>query len=109
MRVCCRYIVHFDEQERFGGAALRPLWNAISARMRALLPHACEVLREKLEDAGVRERLRSREARHVRSVGTHPMHVHPPPHACASMCTAHEPPRAGMCTRTAAGTSCPTT
>jgi hypothetical protein len=36
------YVVHFDEPDLFGSVALKPIWNTISSRMRALLPQACK-------------------------------------------------------------------
>lgn len=57
------YVVHFDEPNRFGG--LRPLWNELSGRMKAMLPRACAMMSEELERAGVRRRLLSAMAHHV--------------------------------------------
>ena len=56
------YVIHFDDLERFGGAALKPIWEGLSERMKALLPSSMESLSQALQDAGVRERLYSQAA-----------------------------------------------
>ena len=56
------YVIHFDDLERFGGAALKPIWEGLSERMKALLPSSMESLSQALRDAGVRERLYSQAA-----------------------------------------------
>lgn len=51
------YVVHMDSPAQFGGAALKPTWESISARMRDLMPSSMDKLKEALEKAHVRERL----------------------------------------------------
>ena len=51
------YVVHMDNPAQFGAAALKPIWESISARMRDLMPAAMNELKEALEKANVRERL----------------------------------------------------
>jgi hypothetical protein len=46
-----------DSPAQFGGAALKPTWESISARLRDLMPSAMGELQEALEKACVRERL----------------------------------------------------
>ena len=51
------YVVHFDHPEKFGSGVVKPIFNAISARLHALLPSATSRLAAALEHARVRERL----------------------------------------------------
>lgn len=60
------YVVHMDE-DRFTGAPIKRLWNAMSARMHALLPQASAAMVEALREAKVRERLYSTQAGNVLS------------------------------------------
>ena len=61
------YVVHFDEPKRFGGAPLKPLWNALSRRMHAMMPSASAQMVKELHNAHVRERLYSTDAHDVMS------------------------------------------
>lgn len=51
------YVVHFDHPEQFGGDVVKPIFNAISARLHALLPSSTSRLAAALEHNCVRERL----------------------------------------------------
>ena len=51
------YVVHLDHPEQFGSDAVKPIFNAISARLHALLPSASSRLAAALEHERVRERL----------------------------------------------------
>ena len=51
------YVVHSDHPERFGSNVVKPIFNAISARLHALLPSATSRLAAALEHERVRERL----------------------------------------------------
>ena len=51
------YVVHFDHPKQFGSHVVKPIFNAISARLHALLPSATSRLADALEHERVRERL----------------------------------------------------
>lgn len=51
------YVVHFDHPDKFGGNVVKPIFNAISARLHTLLPSATSKLAAALEHERVRERL----------------------------------------------------
>ena len=53
------YVVHLDYSERFGSNVVKPIFNAISTRLHALLPSATSRLAAALEHERVRERLYS--------------------------------------------------
>ena len=53
------YVVHMDSPAQFGGAVLKPIWNAISERMHALMPAAMGELAKQLAERGVRDNLRT--------------------------------------------------
>ena len=44
------YVTHWDS-EQCAAAQVQPVWEAISTRMRAMLPHACAELQRALESA----------------------------------------------------------
>lgn len=84
------YVVHFDSPERFGGDRLKPLWNALSRRMHAMLPTASAAMVQELHKAQV-----------IRQRHTHDIHMQlvsprTRPHTCACTCRC-----AGVCTRRA--------
>ena len=61
------YVVHWDDPDFAPGKELITLFNAISKRMRAALPTACQVALKALEAAKVRERLYCKAANGVMS------------------------------------------
>lgn len=61
------YVVHWDE-ENCKPKTVQPVWEALAASMRSLLPSACAALSKALEDSGVRKRLYSEEASQLTSV-----------------------------------------
>ena len=79
------YVVHFDSPERFGGDKLKPLWNALSRRMHAMLPTASAAMVHELHKAQVRRRLYSASAAEcvsddllVNNVGVSAAYMSPP-------------------------------
>ena len=63
------YVAHWDCEAVGARDRVQPTWDALEARMRALLPEACRVLGEAIEEAGVRERLYTAEAHGFMSQG----------------------------------------
>ena len=85
------YVVHFDWPERFGGERLKPLWNALSRRMHAMLPVASAAMVQELHKAQVTRQGHKHVHGHWSCAVSLTLDTHVCTCRCASVCTQRAP------------------